>query len=130
MDVQLTRDGHVVVFHDASLLRMCGVQGRIQDFTYENLPPLLVPEGLSSAPSVALDPAEATRIPLLLEVLEEFPHYPMQIDVKNGCAQLVSLVGGYIRQFNREQFTVWYVRPGVSVSVPPAWLVRAGDANM
>ena len=106
--MQLTLDGHVVVFHDSSLLRLCGVEGRIQDLLYADLPPLLVPDTLCSSVAVTENPA-SSRIPLLLEVFQEFPHYPMQIDVKNGCERLVTLVGGYILEYERAQYTVWYV---------------------
>ncbi|MBE6995272.1 MAG: glycerophosphodiester phosphodiesterase [Ruminococcaceae bacterium] len=37
MDVQLTRDGVPVVFHDDSLLRLCGVEGQVSDYTFEEL---------------------------------------------------------------------------------------------
>ncbi len=37
LDVQLTRDGQVVVAHDFDLDRLCGVAGAIDSFTYEEL---------------------------------------------------------------------------------------------
>lgn len=37
LDVQLTKDGQVVVFHDDDLQRMCGVNKDIQDLTYLEL---------------------------------------------------------------------------------------------
>ncbi|MBQ7775570.1 MAG: glycerophosphodiester phosphodiesterase [Lachnospiraceae bacterium] len=37
LDIQLTKDNEVVVFHDATLNRVCGVDGRIRDYTYEEL---------------------------------------------------------------------------------------------
>lgn len=37
MDIQLTKDKELVVFHDDSLLRMCGVQGKVGDYTFEEL---------------------------------------------------------------------------------------------
>ncbi len=37
LDVQLSRDGHVVVFHDDGLSRVCGVQGSVIDHTLEEL---------------------------------------------------------------------------------------------
>lgn len=37
LDLQLTKDGIPMVFHDATLERMCGVEGNIWDFTYEQL---------------------------------------------------------------------------------------------
>ncbi|MBP5281814.1 MAG: glycerophosphodiester phosphodiesterase [Lachnospiraceae bacterium] len=37
MDLQLTKDGKLVVFHDKSLERMCGVQKDLVELTYEEL---------------------------------------------------------------------------------------------
>ena len=37
LDVQLTRDRIPVVFHDETLDRVCGVSGKVRDYTYEEL---------------------------------------------------------------------------------------------
>lgn len=37
LDVQMTKDDRLVVFHDGDLWRMCGVRGRLKDYTYEEL---------------------------------------------------------------------------------------------
>lgn len=37
MDVQLTKDDKLIVFHDASLKRMCGVEGKVWEYTLEEL---------------------------------------------------------------------------------------------
>ena len=37
LDVQLSKDGIPVVFHDATLKRMCGVDGNVWDYTLEEL---------------------------------------------------------------------------------------------
>jgi len=37
LDVQLTRDRIPVVFHDESLDRVCGVSGKVRDFTFQEL---------------------------------------------------------------------------------------------
>ena len=37
LDVQLTKDEKVVVFHDASLKRVCGVDAKVNSMTYEEL---------------------------------------------------------------------------------------------
>lgn len=36
-DVHLTKDGIPVVFHDDTLLRICGIEGNLKDYTYEEL---------------------------------------------------------------------------------------------
>lgn len=103
LDVQLTRDDQVVICHDDSLRRVCGVDVRIQDLAYDELPPLVIPDAMISD---GVSP-DSTRIPLLLELLDEFPQYPMQIDVKSGGEKLVRMVGNYIKEYRREKFTVW-----------------------
>ena len=37
LDVQLSKDQKLVVFHDATLKRMCGVEGNVWDYTLEEL---------------------------------------------------------------------------------------------
>ena len=37
LDVQLTKDGEAVVFHDDDLNRMCGSDGHVYDFTLARL---------------------------------------------------------------------------------------------
>lgn len=65
LDVQLTADRQVVVFHDNDLKRMCGVDSRVDELTYAQLRDLRL-----------LDSDE--HIPLLSEVLE----------ILNGCTLL------------------------------------------
>lgn len=57
LDLQLSKDGQIVVFHDESLERVCGVEGDVLDYTYEELKnfPLL---------------NSGERIPLFAEVLK------------------------------------------------------------
>ena len=37
MDIQLTKDGQMVVFHDWRLKRMCGVEGKVCEYTFDEL---------------------------------------------------------------------------------------------
>lgn len=37
LDVQLSKDGRVMVFHDDTLTRMCGVDGNIWDYAFDEL---------------------------------------------------------------------------------------------
>lgn len=38
MDLCLTKDGEVVVIHDHNLDRLCGVNGSVHSFNYNDLP--------------------------------------------------------------------------------------------
>ena len=38
MDVCITKDNQVVVIHDSKLKRLTGVEGKVRDFDYKDLP--------------------------------------------------------------------------------------------
>ena len=67
-DVHLTLDGHLVAFHDRSLLRMTGAPRLIRDLTLADV--------------VATPLTHGARIPTLLELLEAFPNAKFNIDLK------------------------------------------------
>ncbi len=63
LDVQMTKDGQIVVCHDDNLWRVAGVDGRVADYTWEELSAFDV--GSWFSPEFA-----GERIPLLSQVLE------------------------------------------------------------
>ena len=72
LDVQLSRDGQVVVFHDDTLKRVCGVEGRVDERDYAEL------RTLSLCGS-------DQGIPLLREVLDVIRGAgPIIVELKNG----------------------------------------------
>jgi len=125
LDVHLTRDGQVVVYHDATVDRLAegGITGATDSFTYAELPrirrshiPLPPPFHL---PGATLDwhlPAGASsaevdaalRPPLLSEVFARFPNTCMNIDLKNGPPELVEAVHRLIEtQPGRGERVIW-----------------------
>ncbi|EGF81181.1 hypothetical protein BATDEDRAFT_36815 [Batrachochytrium dendrobatidis JAM81] len=109
LDVQYTKDHQVVIFHDLYLDRLCGSEfkgKKISDYNLKDLPPLLIPNKLAHLPQVVQDP-ESRRIPLLQDLLTEFPTYPMQIDVKDSPKELVFKVAHLLQSHNRIDKTVW-----------------------
>lgn len=71
-DVHVTRDGRLVAFHDASLDRVTDRTGRINDLVWEDVRQARID---GSAP-----------IPLLEELLEEFPDARFNIDPKSDAS--------------------------------------------
>ncbi len=67
-DVQATRDGVLLAFHDDDLTRTCGRPGRISELRY------------SEVSTARVDGREP--IPLLADLLEEFPEARLNIDCK------------------------------------------------
>jgi glycerophosphoryl diester phosphodiesterase len=82
MDVHVTRDGVVVVAHDADGRRSAGIARSIADSTFSEVQtwPLRQPHSHSQRANTGV-PAR-TPIPSLREVLLEFPAIPMSIDIK------------------------------------------------
>ena len=72
LDVQLTKDGHVVVFHDDTLSRMCGVDARVDEYTLEELGELRLKE-------------TDQKIPLFSDVLKTVDgRGPLIVELKTG----------------------------------------------
>lgn len=70
LDVQITKDGKIVVFHDSTLSRMCGIDMRVRSRTYTELKELELLES-------------GHRIPLLSQVLELVDgKVPLLIEIK------------------------------------------------
>lgn len=87
LDVRLTADRHPVVFHDATLDRMCGVSGRLDQTSWTETLHLRLPDG--SAP------------PHLLEVLDLLREVPVLIELKvdrPGDTQIAEIVSAAVEQ--------------------------------
>lgn len=74
LDVQLTRDGQVVVIHDETIDRVTGKHGYVADFTYEEL---------QQFPIVHAVNADGTdRIPLLRDVLKLLKQHGLKLNIE------------------------------------------------
>ena len=73
LDVQLTKDGVPVIFHDFTLDRMCGVSGRIDTHTYEQLRKLSLLKSQEKIPTLEefLKMVDG-RVPLIVELKVEW----------------------------------------------------------
>ena len=98
LDVRLTKDGELVVFHDKTLDRVCGVPGKVIDFTYEELT------------AFKLGGTDDT-IPLFSDVLSEIDgRVPLLIEIKmepgeSGIAEkLAEVIDGYHGDYIVESF--------------------------
>lgn len=106
LDLRLTKDGKLVVIHDADLMRVCGVEGAVADFTYEQLRAFSLK-------------GTGEKIPLFKDVLKQVNgQVPLLIELKNcNFGQLesraVHLCRGYKGDFAMQAFdpfTVLWLR--------------------
>lgn len=98
LDVQLTADGQVVVFHDATLKRVCGVDRRLSELTFEQLQEIPLAETDEQIPlfSEVLKTVDG-RTPLIVEI----KHYHEQ---KQLCQKTTELLDHYNGSYCIESF--------------------------
>ena len=89
LDVQLSKDGKVVVFHDDDLKRACGIQANVKDLSYSSLRRLKLFQ-------------TEERIPLFQEVLQVLQgEVPLVVELKTGeknrqlCKKTVEILKSY-----------------------------------
>ncbi len=70
LDIQFTKDKQIVVFHDATLERVCGVNKRVDELTYSELANLPLQGGRE-------------RIPLFEEALQALGDTPLVCEIKS-----------------------------------------------
>ena len=84
LDLQRTRDGHVVVLHDETVDRTTDGHGRVDTMTLEQLRGLDAGHGFVDVGGERPFAGRGLRVPTLEEVLERFPGTWMSLDLKQG----------------------------------------------
>lgn len=106
LDVQLSKDGIPVVFHDASLKRMCGVDGKVWEYTLEELQQMKLAKSSATIPTFAevLDTVNG-KVPLIIE-------YKLDVAQTKVCALANELLSTYSGTYCIECFhplaLIWY----------------------
>lgn len=107
LDVHVTKDGIPVVFHDFKLDRICGVDGQIEEYTYEELQRFTLCNSRQKPPR--LQEVLATvdgRVPLIVEIKSE------SLDV-SCCGRIDRLLCAYRGAYCIESFNpivLWWFR--------------------
>jgi len=99
LDVRLTRDGTVVVFHDQDTARVCGQPGAVERRTLAELSRLdaghgFTPDGGRSFPFRG----DGVRVPTLAELLERHPGARLNIEAKSEDPALAEALVAAIRR--------------------------------
>ncbi|WP_310605163.1 glycerophosphodiester phosphodiesterase family protein [Anaerosporobacter sp.] len=106
LDVQLTKDEVIVVFHDYSILRMCGVDRNIYDMTYEELCQYTLLKSNCKIPR--FDEVLRTingKVPVIVELKLEY-NYKRTCELVN--AMLSTYKGVYCVQSFNPLGMLWY----------------------
>lgn len=108
LDVQLSKDGIPVVFHDASLKRMCGMEGNVWDYPLSELKQLKLADSNAEVPTLAevLDVVDG-KVPLIIE-------YKLYVPQTKVCRLVNDLLRSYTGAYCIESFhplaLLWYRR--------------------
>ncbi|MCM1145742.1 MAG: glycerophosphodiester phosphodiesterase [Blautia sp.] len=108
LDVQLTKDGIPVIFHDFTLDRMCGVSGRIDMMTYQQLMKLSLLDTDEKIPTLREFLAMVDgRVPLIVELKVEWTNLAL-------CPIVQKMLSEYKGVYCIESFNplvlLWYRR--------------------
>ena len=104
LDVQLSADGEIVVFHDDSLKRMCGVEKNVIDLTWAELQALQLAGTQEKIPRFAdVLAAVAGRVPLIVELKNT--RHGVQL-----CQKTLELLRAYEGEFCIESFNPYIVK--------------------
>lgn len=107
LDVQVTKDGVPVIFHDFELKRICGVEGKVVNHTYEELQTYTLCHTGEHIPRLSdfLEMVDG-RVPLIVEIKAE------TADV-SCCAAIDGLLRAYRGAYCIESFNpmvLWWFR--------------------
>ena len=104
LDVHMLKDGTVVVFHDDSLYRMCGIKKKIKDYTYEELKKIKLLDSNYVIPTFesVLNLING-RVPIIVE---------LKYDLKVGCLEneVVKFLDDYNGDFCVKSFNPLSIR--------------------
>jgi glycerophosphoryl diester phosphodiesterase len=102
LDVRLTKDGQLVVFHDPGLARMCSLPKAVEALTAEELRSLRLLGTDSTIPTFAEVLALVDgKVPLLVEIKTGLPG---AADVSSLCQRIASALDGYTGPYYIESF--------------------------
>lgn len=113
LDVQMTKDGIPVIFHDNTLERMCGVKKEIEEYTYKELQQFRLEGSEERIPKLEdMLSMVNGRVPLIVEIKSE------KTDV-SFCTVIDQMLRAYPGEYCIESFNplvlLWYRRNHNSV---------------
>jgi glycerophosphoryl diester phosphodiesterase len=103
LDVYATVDGEIIISHDNNLMRTCGKDVNITQIQYADLPPMLSTFKTHFGPSATTFPGQYT-LPRLDELFEEFPGYPVCIEVKEVNEVAVEGIARVVEKYGRSSY--------------------------
>ena len=106
MDIHTSSDGRLVVIHDRTVDRTTDGRGRVDSMTIRELQALDAGYRWKDAQGRYPHRNRGVRIPLLEDVLSEFDHQRLLIEIKPNSAQVAQQLCATLERFEMDEKTV------------------------
>ncbi len=104
LDVHSTQDGHLVVMHDETVDRTTDGSGQISEMTLEAIKSLEVGGNWTQDDGQTYPYRGAgLQVPTLEEVFQQFPDYPMNIEIKQETPSIAQPLCDLLRKYGMEE---------------------------
>jgi glycerophosphoryl diester phosphodiesterase len=117
MDVHVTRDGHVIVAHDDTARRMCGVAAAWGELDLADARRLDAGWGFLAPDGTRPFAGRGIAVPTLEEVIEAFPRTRLNVDIKRGDRAIEAALELVRRRKVEERVTLASFHLGTLVAV-------------
>ena len=101
MDIRLSKDRHIILFHDRTLSRTTNCDGLVSEYTLKQLRECTMRQGSSGKGSNTT--LQDSGIPTLNEVFDHFPDKRMIIEIKGSEPQLITDFCTMLHRYNKDQ---------------------------
>lgn len=112
-DVRLTKDDHLVLFHDDDLKRTTGEEGTVRELTLDELRQIDLRTTFSPNSTDFPFRGKGLRVVTIQEAFEEFPDTRFNIDMKDDNKAAPAALAEAIREYERQDSVV------VASFIPP-----------
>ena len=102
MDLQLTRDGKVIVLHDDSLDRTTNGNGKVSRQSYKEISQFDGGFRFKNDKGEFPFRDQGIKVPLFENILEEFPQIFLNIELKGNNLKLIQKAADLINKYNAE----------------------------
>ena len=109
MDVCETKDHVLVVHHDQSLKRTCGVDKHVRDYDYKDLPRFKDEITLDFATDMKIQ-SNNEKMPTLQQIFQIFQGVPLNIELKTPSQTAIEEFSRLLKEYDREEITVCGIR--------------------
>lgn len=102
MDVHMTSDGEIVVMHDCDVDRTTDGSGNVHELSYGKIRNLDAGYNFTTDGGMTY-PFRGRGIypPRLEEVLQSYPHKPLNIEIKDECSELIERLVELLNKYGR-----------------------------